>query len=756
MKKYNSESLILRIFMFFLFLFIGPAVIVCAVIGIHSGNVLKNIAADEMTGTLATVLDMADNAFYDVEKIAMKLTYNEKLKNATDIKTGTTMNEKDIRSIQEAYEVLSNLADSNNNIESILVYNAESGQVLSSDRRAENISFYEDTEWYRQYRNNSDMLLWIKDNEKFSENGINVKKEVIDAIYPVSEGSALNGAVIISISIDRWKSLVLNGSNLYVILPRDNSIIPLKEQAFNITEEQKTELTKLIHNTSKRKGTVFERINNERSAITYNTSNYNNLCFVMVNSQNSDFQYIEKFAKFLIILGLAAIILGFMISYLLSKKVYDPIKKITDDIKQRVLADSSFKNEWKYIESAIEKLVEQDNEIKKIKNEENVRERKNLIRSIIYDEADNLEYYQDVFIYPYYAVLIVETDEREKFVASYPYKERTYMMELALGAAKNSINSQSGFAADGFTESNSFIVLINTQNRSFKDMNELFSLIKAQAEKIIGTSVSIAVGDIALSDCISKSFEEARYAFEDKFFYGNGSIIFYESKDEGFDDVNIEYSIITNNIKLANREQVYAYIDKIIEELKKTKNADYARQKMMLMIVMLMNFAKENSIPLSDSYNGQSVLGEFMKCETIKTARECIVSICEQMIQNFEIMLDKNNYKNKIMNYVYEHFRTDIDVYGMARELGISYSQLRRLFMEYTGENIIVYTNRLRIEYAKKMLTETNKTILEIAKETGYNSDQSLNRNFKKFEGISPGEYRKRQLAFKEENRDEN
>lgn len=66
--------------------------------------------------------------------------------------------------------------------------------------------------------------------------------------------------------------------------------------------------------------------------------------------------------------------------------------------------------------------------------------------------------------------------------------------------------------------------------------------------------------------------------------------------------------------------------------------------------------------------------------------------------------------------------------------------------MELTGENIVVYTNRLRIEHAKKMLVQTDKTILEIASETGYNNDQSFNRNFKKFEGLTPGEYRKKHI----------
>ena len=79
----------------------------------------------------------------------------------------------------------------------------------------------------------------------------------------------------------------------------------------------------------------------------------------------------------------------------------------------------------------------------------------------------------------------------------------------------------------------------------------------------------------------------------------------------------------------------------------------------------------------------------------------------------------------------------------MASDLKISYSQLRRMFIEYTGENIMAYTNRLRIEEAKELLTTTEDTVMEIALRLGYNNDQSFNRYFKKLVGITPGEYRK-------------
>ena len=121
-----------------------------------------------------------------------------------------------------------------------------------------------------------------------------------------------------------------------------------------------------------------------------------------------------------------------------------------------------------------------------------------------------------------------------------------------------------------------------------------------------------------------------------------------------------------------------------------------------------------------------------------------LCDLSERVIRYFEVSNNEDSYKEKIMEYVHSHYNEDIDVYNMAHNLNISYSLLRRLFIEYTGENIMIYTNNLRINKAKELLQSTDKSLIDIAVEIGYNTTQSFNRNFKRFEGITPGEYRKR------------
>ena len=63
------------------------------------------------------------------------------------------------------------------------------------------------------------------------------------------------------------------------------------------------------------------------------------------------------------------------------------------------------------------------------------------------------------------------------------------------------------------------------------------------------------------------------------------------------------------------------------------------------------------------------------------------------------------------------------------------------------GSSIIKYRNRLRIDAAKMSMLVADKTFSEISEETGFGDERYFNRIFKKYEGITPGEYRTQILS---------
>jgi len=98
---------------------------------------------------------------------------------------------------------------------------------------------------------------------------------------------------------------------------------------------------------------------------------------------------------------------------------------------------------------------------------------------------------------------------------------------------------------------------------------------------------------------------------------------------------------------------------------------------------------------------------------------------------------------DKIRHYLDENYSKDISLDTVAEVVNLSTSYLSFIFKEISGKNFVDYVNEFRIEKAKKLLDETSLNIAQIAEKVGYNSANNFSKVFKKYVGISPGQYRK-------------
>lgn len=80
---------------------------------------------------------------------------------------------------------------------------------------------------------------------------------------------------------------------------------------------------------------------------------------------------------------------------------------------------------------------------------------------------------------------------------------------------------------------------------------------------------------------------------------------------------------------------------------------------------------------------------------------------------------------------------------SLAKEVAVSRTKLFNKFTEVVGISPIQYLTNWRIDLSKRLLMTTLSPIVEVANSVGYESEASFGRVFKKFEGISPGKYRK-------------
>ena len=85
----------------------------------------------------------------------------------------------------------------------------------------------------------------------------------------------------------------------------------------------------------------------------------------------------------------------------------------------------------------------------------------------------------------------------------------------------------------------------------------------------------------------------------------------------------------------------------------------------------------------------------------------------------------------------------DFRISVLAQEAGMSESRLMAVFRKYFNESIHQYVVRIRMEYAKKLLTETDLAIRQVAERTGYRDLSGFGRAYRKFFGVGPSVQRK-------------
>ena len=150
-------------------------------------------------------------------------------------------------------------------------------------------------------------------------------------------------------------------------------------------------------------------------------------------------------------------------------------------------------------------------------------------------------------------------------------------------------------------------------------------------------------------------------------------------------------------------------------------------------------------INLLEEYNKKSPYGDFKI--------QCI--LCELLLTILEYRLPEENSVSSdtlltlpIMEAVYymeTHFAENITIEKAAGISSYSVAYFSRLFKKQVGKSYSEYLSHIRIKNASRLLLNTDKSITEIAIETGYQYPGNLSAAFRQKTGFTPQQYRKQQ-----------
>ena len=266
-------------------------------------------------------------------------------------------------------------------------------------------------------------------------------------------------------------------------------------------------------------------------------------------------------------------------------------------------------------------------------------------------------------------------------------------------------------------------------------------------KNVFEIGVNVTVSDPhSLWTELSDAYEEATMISSHSTFWNEDSAItFYhysveEHKPEGNELLQLKKKL--SNSLLADN---YTIAKEIIEEIIHTyflhdiKYFTYNQCQAYAIISMLIDklgdLGMENS--LRESYTSQ-----FLKCKSIAELQSEITNLFDVILEYRERGNAENEWVNEVKTFIEENYANPkLCVAYIADHFSISAAHIGNRFRKLAGFGLLDYVHTVRVDKCKELLAK-GYTIKDCVEVTGYSDIKTLQRAFKKYEGVTPGQYK--------------
>ncbi len=452
---------------------------------------------------------------------------------------------------------------------------------------------------------------------------------------------------------------------------------------------------------------------------------------------------------------LLAIVLFLTLAVFLLYRSYAPLRELQDSVVGRAGSRSlrGRSNEWEEIRQAVDKTLDENKRFSQELEQQRALVQQNILMSLLRGRLHPTDGYslkkfctQHGISFPYgnFAVLLFAVQaESVQILQDYPFQFNV----LKQAVSERLTQKYLCYTAD---TGGGIAVIVNFSREGEEmktilqeDLNQFRTFLEANYQVSFYTAVS-SMG--CSFEELSKAYYEASYVMDYLLLHQRKTVLFYAdclSEDtarlylySSDMEQRLEYYI-----RLGMEERAVRQLDLILDQAG-DNSSDLPEMVNCLLYDITGTLLK--LMEPQERQNAAGIIRALNSAVSLEAKREILCREIGKLCAMNGVQLEQKRPKvvDEAMEYINGSYADpDLNVNTLAENFHISSSYLSKQFSEQTGQRLLDYINQTRLRQAKELLRQ-NVGVQEAAVQVGLRNSANLIRIFKKYEGITPGEFR--------------
>jgi AraC-like DNA-binding protein len=417
-------------------------------------------------------------------------------------------------------------------------------------------------------------------------------------------------------------------------------------------------------------------------------------------------------------------------------------------------------NEFVMIEDAINQLKTTNDSLRITIQNNQLSLKDKYLRELllgIVDKEQAMEQIQklqlEVLCHPFHMVIF--EFQYEKRLQDSLSSEGSLALKLqTLSFLKNQVESE---GMGDLVEYDAEKVVIFTKKKEIDDVKKWVQSFVYDLDEDIHISLTAAISEIVTSvHQIDTVFKNTLNLFEYRFAMEKTPILTVSDvqplvQTNYYYPLDVERELIDASTR-GEEQAAWLILDRILEENLTVRNLNHNALSQFVMAVFV---TISRILQATNKSNDQLIAEEQTSYFDIKKSDD--KSTLEAKIRRtFRFILmeiqsaneqEKLSMSDQLASFIYEHYDQDISLTDLAEHFNLTSSYISTIFKTNLGENFKDFLNQHRIQKAKGILETEDVKIHQVAERVGYNNVNTFIRIFKKYVGLSPGQFQAMRMS---------